>query len=82
MCFFNSAEYAYLQETQPISTLKLLSCRKYSSQKLIQFSQGNNVLNSPASNTRGFLSRDTFVSSTQPNMPIYRKHSLSPPFEL
>jgi hypothetical protein len=33
-------------------------------QKLTQFSQGNNLLNAPASNTDGFLLRDTCVSST------------------
>jgi hypothetical protein len=36
-------------------------CRKYSCQKLSQFSQGNNVLDAPASNLDGFLCRDTCV---------------------
>jgi hypothetical protein len=33
-------------------------------QKITQFSQGNNVLESPASNTHSFHSRDTCVSAT------------------
>jgi hypothetical protein len=50
-----SAEYAYLCQRELISTLKNLSCRRYSFQKLTQFSQGNNVLDFPASNTDGSL---------------------------
>jgi hypothetical protein len=50
MYFLNSAELAYLEQTDPISTLKRLSCRKYSFQKLTQFSPGNNMLDVPASN--------------------------------
>jgi hypothetical protein len=38
--------------------------RKHSLQKLTQFSQGKNVVDAPASNIDGFLSRDTRVSST------------------
>jgi hypothetical protein len=34
---------------------KHLSCRRHSFQKVIQFSQGNNVLHAPASNADGFL---------------------------
>jgi hypothetical protein len=37
------------------------------------------VLDVPASNIGGFLSRDTFVSSTQMNRPIWNKESLSSP---
>jgi hypothetical protein len=55
MCFFNSAEYACLEQRQPVSTLKNLSCRKYSFQKLTQLSQGNNVLDAPAYDTNDFL---------------------------
>jgi hypothetical protein len=33
-------------------------------QKPTQYSKGNNVLDAPASNTDGFNSRDTWVSST------------------
>jgi hypothetical protein len=45
-------------------------CRNYSIQKLTQFSQGNNLLDDPASKTDGFLSRDASVSSTQLNKLI------------
>jgi hypothetical protein len=44
--------------------LKHLSCRKYSFHKLTLFSQGNNALAAPASNTDCALLRNTFVSST------------------
>jgi hypothetical protein len=59
MCFINLAEYTYLEQREPISTLKQTSGRKYSFQKLTQLSQGTNVLDASASNTYGFLSRDT-----------------------
>jgi hypothetical protein len=36
---------------------------EYLYQKLTQFSQGNNVLDAPSSNTHGFFARDTCVSS-------------------
>jgi hypothetical protein len=39
--------------------LKILMCSKISFQKLTKFSQGNNVLDAPASNTDSFLLRDT-----------------------
>jgi hypothetical protein len=42
-------------EIEPISTLKHLICRKYSFQKLTQFSQENNVLDATVSNIDGFL---------------------------
>jgi hypothetical protein len=53
--------------------------RKYSFQKVNEFSLGNNVLDAPVSNTDGFLSRDTCISSTYLNKPIWNKMSLSPP---
>ena len=56
MCFFNSAEDAYLEERETISILKYLSCRKHCIKKLTQYSQGINVLDAPASDTDGFLS--------------------------
>jgi hypothetical protein len=62
--FYNSAEYTHLEQTDPLSTLKYISCRKDSAQKLSQLTQRNNVLGAPASNTDGVPSRDTFVSST------------------
>jgi hypothetical protein len=43
------------------------------------FTQVNNMVDACASNTNGFLSRDTCVSSTQLNRPIWNKLSLSPP---
>jgi hypothetical protein len=47
----------------------ILIFRKYSSQKLTQVSQGNNVSDAAASNIDGFLWRDAYVSSTQLNRP-------------
>jgi hypothetical protein len=65
MCLFNSPEYSYLEEeAEPISTMKYLSCRNYSFQKLSQFAQGNNVLDAPPSNTDGVFFGNTCVSST------------------
>jgi hypothetical protein len=85
MSFFNSAELAYLEKTEPISTLKILRCRKYSFQKLTQFSQRNNVLNAPASNTDGFLSRDICVSSNSLDRYTWNKmcflHVENPEFQ-
>jgi hypothetical protein len=46
---------------KPFSSLKILICRKYSFQKLTQFSQGSNVRGDVASNIDGFLWRDTCV---------------------
>jgi hypothetical protein len=79
MCFFYLSGEAYLEQNESFSTLKTLICRKYSSQKLTQLSQGTNVLDAPDSNIHGFLWRDTCVSSTQLNRPIWKKESLSPP---
>jgi hypothetical protein len=58
-----------LEQTEPISTLKTVICRKYSFQKFTQFLLGNNVLDPNASNTDDFLWRDTCVSSSQLNRP-------------
>jgi hypothetical protein len=44
MYFHNSAAYAYLEQREWISTLKIVSCGKYSFHKLPQISQVNNVL--------------------------------------
>jgi hypothetical protein len=55
------------------------SWRNYSFQKFTQFSQGNNVLDVPASNTNGFPWRGTCGYSTQLNWPTWKKMSLSPP---
>jgi hypothetical protein len=68
-----------MDQTEPISALKIMIYRKYSCHKLTQFIQGNNVLEAPASNTDAFLLRDICVSSTWLNRPIWSKRSLSPP---
>jgi hypothetical protein len=47
--------------------------------KLIQFSQGNNVLHALASNTNGFLLRDIYFFSTQLNRTIWKMMSHTPP---
>jgi hypothetical protein len=77
MCFFNTAEESYLEQREPISTFKNLSCRKYSFLKLTRFSQGNTVLFAEASNIHGSLWRDASVSSTLLNRPIWNVVSLS-----
>jgi hypothetical protein len=51
-------------------------------EKLPQFSQGNNELDTVASNIDGFSWRDTGVSSTHLNKPILSKHSVSPFWKL
>jgi hypothetical protein len=63
------AEKAFLEQTQPISTLKQLICREYSFQNLNEFSEGNNMQDAAASDIRDFLWRDTCVSSTLLNWP-------------
>jgi hypothetical protein len=67
-----------MEHREPISTLKNVSCRKYSFQKESQFSQGTNVLDAAASDIHGCLCNDTCVSSTLLNSPIWNKQSLSP----
>jgi hypothetical protein len=52
---------------------------KYYFQKLTQFSEGNNVLNTASSKVDGFLWGDTCVSTTQLNLPIFSKLGQSPP---
>jgi hypothetical protein len=73
MCFFNSAEYAYIEENEPISTLKSLSCRMYSFRKLTQFLHKNYVLDVPASKENVSLWRVTCVSSSEWNTHIWKK---------
>jgi hypothetical protein len=79
MCFFISAEEAYLEQNKPFHTMKSMICRSYSFQKVTQLSQRNNVLPAAASNIDGFLLRGTCVSCTQLNIPLWSKQSLSPP---
>jgi hypothetical protein len=64
---------------EQISTMKILFWKKYSFEKLTQFQQGNNVPDTFASTTHGFLSRETSVSSTYLNRPVWNKISPSPP---
>jgi hypothetical protein len=47
-----------VEKNVSFSSLTMLSGRQYSLQKLPQFSQGNNVLEAPASNIDFFLFRD------------------------
>jgi hypothetical protein len=56
-----------------MSTLEKLRGYMYSFQKLSQFSQGRNVVDSSASNTESIPPRDTYVSSPQLKMTICKK---------
>jgi hypothetical protein len=69
MCFIISALQALLEQTEPTSTLKHLSFRKYFVVNLKRFLMGKNVLDGAASNIVGFRCRDTSVSSTELNSP-------------
>jgi hypothetical protein len=71
MCFFNVAEQASWEKSEPLFTMKLLFCRKYSFQTLLQFSLGNNWIDAPVSRSHGFLLEDTCASSNQLNWPIW-----------
>jgi hypothetical protein len=51
------ADEAYLKSNEPFSTLTFLIYRRYSFQKISDLSQGNNVLDSPASITDAFLEK-------------------------
>jgi hypothetical protein len=61
MCFFSSVKKAFFEKNEPFSTLKTVILRKYSSQKETKFSMGSKALYFPASNSDGFLSRETCV---------------------
>jgi hypothetical protein len=50
-----SVEKTCLEERDPISSLKNFSYTEYSILKLTVFSPGNNVVDTPASDTNGFL---------------------------
>jgi hypothetical protein len=78
MSFFISA----VEQADPLSTLKYLSFRKYSFQRLTPFSEGNNVLDAAASNIDGFHRRNKCASPTQLNRTICSKMSTSPPCKL
>jgi hypothetical protein len=64
------------------STLKDLPFWKNFFQKLTQFSQGNKLLKSPASNRNVFRSRDTCISWTELNKHILGKMRLSSQWKL
>jgi hypothetical protein len=76
MCFFNTAEQAYLEQIECFPPLKTLLGRQYSFQKLTQFSQGNNMLDAPPSNLGGFPSKDPCVYSIELNRPMWKKMSV------
>jgi hypothetical protein len=44
-----------MEQREPIPTLKILTCRKYSFENLTEFSQEKNVLDTAASKIDGFL---------------------------
>jgi hypothetical protein len=79
MCFFNSAEQAYGEQNQPLSNKKIVICRKYFFKNKLNSHRENNVTDAAATNIDGFHWRDTCLSSTQRNRPIWSKHSISPP---
>jgi hypothetical protein len=59
------------EQNKPSPNVKIVIFRKYSFERLIQSSQGNNALDPAASNTDGFLQRDTCIPSTLPNRPTW-----------
>jgi hypothetical protein len=78
MCFYNSDKLAYLEQNEFLS-FENADGRQYSRKKLTQVSQGNNVLDAPASNLDNFILRHTCVYSNQLNRPILNKVTVSPP---
>jgi long-subunit acyl-CoA synthetase (AMP-forming) len=79
--FLQPGDQIYLEQREPKSTLKKQSCQTYLFQKVTQFSQGCIVLDMPASRSDAVLVRDTCVSSTQLDMSIWNKGSLSLPLK-
>jgi hypothetical protein len=63
----------FWKKNVPFYPLKSMIGRPYSSQKLTQCLQGNNMEDVSGSNIDGFPSRDTCVCSTQLNRPIWNK---------
>jgi hypothetical protein len=80
-CSDNSAERAYFENSEHTSTLKNLSCRKFSFPKPSQFSQKKSVLDASTSSTCGFPLVHTSFSSTLLDSPIWNRMSLCPPRE-
>jgi hypothetical protein len=52
---FNSAVLAYLEQNECFSPFKSLMGMQHCFKKLTQFSQGNNVIDAPASNIDVFI---------------------------
>jgi hypothetical protein len=67
-----------LEQNEPFYTLKTMIFKTYSFQKQTQFSQANNVIDVAASKIDAFLWKDTCVSSTQLNWPIWSKQHIRP----
>jgi hypothetical protein len=76
MCFFNSAEKAYLNKMR-LFHLEISDLQRYSTEKLIQMSQGNNVLGVGGSNADGCHLRNTCFPSTQLKRPLRNKLTFS-----
>jgi hypothetical protein len=71
-----------LKQNEHFSNLKAVIFWQYFFQKLTEFTLGNNVLDAPASNTDGFVWRDTCVPSKKQKRPIWRNRAhlrLDPP---
>jgi hypothetical protein len=79
--FLQPGDQIYLEQREPKSTLKKQSCQTYLFQKVTQFSQGCNVLDTPASKPDAVLVRDTCISSTQLERSIWNKGSQSQPLK-
>jgi hypothetical protein len=52
--------------------------KKYSLQAIVQFSNGNNILETPASNIGGIRWTTTCASSTHLNRSVWKKESQAP----
>jgi hypothetical protein len=61
MSFLNLAEHVYLEQNETLSTLKNMIWRMNYCQKQTQFPQGNNVLQTPASDRDDSILKDTCV---------------------
>jgi hypothetical protein len=62
MCFLKSAKQAYLEQNEPFFILKTMISGSILS-KTSSFLTGQQCTNAPASNTDGFLLRNTCVPS-------------------
>jgi hypothetical protein len=71
-----------MEQNMNFFSLKTMTERQYSFQKLTHFSQGDKLHFALPSNFDGFLSRVTCLSSSQLIAPIWNKMCISPPFEM